>query len=156
MTAWQKPRAFEQGSEVPRGTVRVSYNGGAIWSDALESPYVDWASVTHYRLPATADGRREADRIRKANYRAELGKTLVLPLPPAIERGLERLQASAQVDDPRELLSTLIERLAEHADSPAVAALCNRDSPKVDVSHLMHLIGEDVPENNLYSEDNPA
>lgn len=145
---WQKARRYEQGTEIPRGPVRLSIKTCGDWLESV-GERTDWEQVNSYRLPATDEGRKEADRIRKANYRAELGRTVVLPLPDATAAALTRVCGVAEIDDRRELLATLVHRLDE-LDSRVVRALLTRDRPQIDVSHLLHLIGGDVPAGEEY------
>lgn len=133
---WQRAKPWTPGTEQPRGLVRVT---GApfplVWCE-FDGGAVNWDSVSHYRLPATPDGRREADRIRKANARATAGadeSSLVLPLPQGTRDALNRVCERAGYADRRELLATLIHNL-DRLDCPTLAALMRQDVRVGDLS----------------------
>jgi hypothetical protein len=121
---WQRAKPWTSGTEQPRGLVRVaSHCFPAVWVE-YDAGTVNWPEVAFYRLPATPEGRREADRIRKANARAVKPdeSVLVLPLPVGTRDALNRVCARAGFTDRRELLATLIHNL-DGLDCPTLGAL---------------------------------
>lgn len=123
---WQRAKPWVQGSEQPRGLVKYAPDNGLFWHVMLAEDVHAWDErVRFYCLPATPEGRREADRIRKANARATAGadeSSLVLPLPQGTRDALNRVCARAGFTDRRELLATLIHNL-DGLDCPILEAV---------------------------------
>lgn len=134
---WQKAKAWAPGAEQPRGLVSVSTSAHQIPTGRVScsADAVDWARVAFYRLPATPEGRKEADRIRKANARAAQPDegVLTLPLPPGTRDALARVCERAGFTDRRELLATLIHNL-DKLDCPTLEAVLRQDVRVGDLS----------------------
>lgn len=141
---WQRAKPWTPGTEQPRGLVRVHLHSQPGEWHTADASTVPWASLTSYCLPATEDGRREADRIRKANARATAGadeSSLVLPLPQGTRDALTRVCERAGYTDRRELLATLIHNL-DRLDCPTLAALMRQDVRVGDLSKYYPLLQE--------------
>lgn len=138
---WGKPRKYV-GGEIPRGPVWVSYDAGPDPLPNSAECFV-WSDVVCYRLPDTLEGRREADRIRKADSRAKQGR-LDMPLPQGTAEALDRITAAAGYGDRRELIAWLIHSLDR--DRHALAELSKMTVRAGDLSKFYPLIGAEVPE----------
>jgi len=136
---WQRAKPWTPGTEQPRGLVWAVFCDGSAPAEG-DAAGIDWDCVRAYRLPATPEGRREADRIRKANARATAGadeSSLVLPLPQGTRDALNRVCERAGYADRRAFMAQvlkLLERLAPAEDESPEGAL------------LLFLTGADDPE----------
>lgn len=141
---WQKPRLWACGTEQPRGFVWVSLMSdlGALTGDAR---VFDWAEVIRYALPATPEGRRESDRIRKANARAAEpdDSILTLPLPQGTRDALARVCERAGFTDRRELIATLIHNL-DKSDGPTLDSLLAQTVRAGDLSKYYGRLTDDI------------
>jgi hypothetical protein len=145
---WQRAKPWVPGTEKPRGLVSVAGDPFPLRWCAFEDGAVNWDSVSHYRLPATPEGRREADRIRKANARATAGadeSSLVLPLPQGTRDALNRVCARAGFTDRRELLATLIHNL-DGLDCPTLEAVLRQTVRLGDLSPYFDRLQEVDPD----------
>lgn len=136
---WGKPRKYT-GGEQPRGVVLIQLQGDSRWTLCADH---DWSRVAQYCLLDTPEGRREADRIRKADSRAKQGR-LDMPLPQGTAEALDRITAAAGYDDRRELIAWLIHTLDR--DRHALAQLSKMTVQAGDLSKYYPLIGAEVPE----------
>lgn len=142
---WQRAKPWVQGSEQPRGLVLVARSGGN-WAQIDTRAGAEFGAPVAYRLPATREGYREADRIRKANARAAAGaddSSLVLPLPAGTRDALNRVCERAGFTDRRELLATLIHNL-DGLDCPTLGALLTQTVQVGDLSKYFDRIGSDT------------
>ncbi len=145
---WQRAKPWTPGTEKPRGLVSVSSHCfPTVWVQ-FPAETVNWPEVAFYRLPATPEGRREADRIRKANARATAGadeSSLVLPLPQGTRDALNRVCERAGFTDRRELLATLIHNL-DGLDCPTLEAVLRQTVRLGDLSPYFDRLQEVDPD----------
>ena len=142
---WQKAKPWVPGSEQPRGLVQAEFSNCGYWAEG-DAAELGWVEPGRYRLPATPEGYREADRIRKANARAAAGaddSSLVLPLPSGTRDALNRVCERAGFTDRRELLATLIHNL-DRLDCPTLAAALRQDVRVGDLSKYYGRLTDDV------------
>lgn len=139
---WQKAKPWVLGTEKPRGLVQVAPTHAPTQWVEYASGTSNWPLVARYRLPATPEGYREADRIRKANGRAVKpdDSSLVLPLPVGTRDALNRVCERAGYTDRRELLATLIHNL-DRLDCPTLAAVLRQDVRVGDLSKYFEELG---------------
>lgn len=150
---WQRAKPWVPGTEQPRGLVRVHLQSQpGVWHTADASP-APWADVISYCLPATPEGRREADRIRKANARAVVPdeSMLVLPLPAGTRDALNRVCERAGFTDRRELLATLIHNL-DGLDCPTLEAVLRQTVRVGDLSPYFDRLQEVQSDENDQDE----
>lgn len=142
MTEWQRSKLWVPGTEQPRGLARIHYGRAGTWIER-HAELVDWGSVAQYALPATPEGRREADRIRKANARAAEpdDSVLTLPLPQGTRDALARVCERAGFTDRRELIATLIHNL-DKSDGPLVERFTRQDVRVGDLSRYFPQLQE--------------